>query len=49
MFATTGGLLNRCGAVPDIQGLTAHDVGLAPRMDKPDPKPVNDWGALQQQ
>jgi cardiolipin synthase len=51
MFTTiaAGGLVSRCGAVPDIQGLTGHDVGLASRPVKPDPKPVNDLDALQQQ
>jgi cardiolipin synthase len=51
MFTTiaAGGLVSRCGAVPDIQGLTGHDVGLASRAVKPDPKPVNDLDALQQQ
>jgi cardiolipin synthase A/B len=43
------GLLSRCAAVPEIHGLTAHEVGLKARNPKPDPKVTDDSDALQQQ
>ncbi|HEY4040965.1 MAG TPA: phospholipase D-like domain-containing protein [Rhodopila sp.] len=43
------GLLSRCAAVPDIQGLTPRDIGLAARGTKPNPNTVDDTDALQQQ
>jgi cardiolipin synthase len=43
------GLLSRCASVPDIKGLTPHEVGLAARAPTPDRNAVNDTDALQQQ
>jgi cardiolipin synthase A/B len=45
------GLLNRCAAVPDIEGLTAVDVGLVARRANimPSPMVIDDGDALQQQ
>ena len=49
VLTATMGLLTRCAEVPQINGLTAHDVGLAGR-SKPDrPPPASDTDALQQQ
>ena len=42
-------LLSRCAAVPDIDGLSGHDVGLARHTPQPDPAPLNSIDALQQQ
>jgi cardiolipin synthase A/B len=43
------GLLGRCAAVPNVDGLTAHDVGLPGRRVQADPAVVDDTDALQQQ
>jgi cardiolipin synthase A/B len=43
------GLLSRCATVPDIDGLTPGDVGLAARGTKPNPDVIDDTDALQQQ
>jgi cardiolipin synthase len=43
------GLLSRCAAVPDIQGLTPRDIGLVAPAAKTDPNTVDDTDALQQQ
>jgi cardiolipin synthase len=50
-FATVAaaGLLSRCASVPDIHGLTPHEVGLAARNPQPDRKVIDDSDALQQQ
>jgi cardiolipin synthase len=42
-------LLERCAAVPDIDGLTGHDIGFPGRQPKPAAEPTNDTDALQQQ
>jgi cardiolipin synthase A/B len=42
-------LLERCAAVPDIDGLTGRDIGFPGRQPKPAPEPTNDTDALQQQ
>jgi cardiolipin synthase A/B len=46
---TAAGLLSRCATVPDIDGLTPRDVGLAARGTKPNPNTIDDTDALQQQ
>jgi cardiolipin synthase A/B len=43
------GLLGRCAAVPNIEGLTPRDVGVTGRRGESPPVPVNDVDALQQQ
>ena len=44
------GLLARCAAVPDVDGLSPRDIGLAGRQTKPTPDPNPNAGdALQQQ
>jgi cardiolipin synthase len=43
------GLLGRCAAVPDIDGLTGSDIGLAGSPPRPGPDPANATDALQQQ
>jgi cardiolipin synthase len=50
-FATLGaaGVLTRCAAVPDIQGLRPDDVGLQSRNTTTDPATIDDTDALQQQ
>jgi cardiolipin synthase len=45
----TACLLERCAAVPDIDGLTGHDIGFPGRQSKPAAEPTNDTDALQQQ
>ncbi len=42
-------LLARCSSVPNIDGLTARDVGLRTSATNPTPAAVNDVDALQQQ
>lgn len=41
--------LSACAAVPDIAGLTSHDVGLRQRMPKQQQETLTDVEALQQQ
>ncbi len=43
------GLLSRCATVPDIDGLTPGDVGLAARGTKLNTEVIDDTDALQQQ
>jgi cardiolipin synthase len=43
------GILGRCAAVPNVGGLTGHEVGLPGHPTKRDPDPVSDTDALQQQ
>ncbi len=50
-LATIGaaGLVSRCASVPEIDGLTARDVGLSGHHVAPPRKPTDDVDALQQQ
>lgn len=43
------GILGRCAAVPHVDGLTAHDIGLSTHPPKAGPQVINDADALQQQ
>jgi cardiolipin synthase len=43
------GMLTRCAAVPDVGGLTGHDVGMPGRQTQPNPNTIDDTDALQQQ
>jgi cardiolipin synthase len=43
------GLLSRCAAVPDIDGLSGHDIGLTQRATQLNPAPISDTDPLQQQ
>ncbi|MDR3534650.1 MAG: phospholipase D-like domain-containing protein [Rhodopila sp.] len=45
----TAGLLGRCAAVPDIKGLTPHDVGMTGRQANADPDSTGDSDALQRE
>ena len=49
MLTAAAGLLSRCAMVPDIDGLTPHDVGLRGHTPPPDATPVSDTDALQHQ
>ena len=44
-----GTLVSRCAAVPDIDGLSPHEIGLPGRRTMPPPPPLSDTDILQQQ
>src|SRR5689334_20366501 len=49
MTLVAASLLSVCAAVPDIDGLTGHDIGLPEHPERRDPDPVNETQALQDQ